>query len=148
MSGGFVSAELVLIRGLPGSGKSTMARKMQGYRHFEADMWFERRGHDWQPFLLTHAHKWCQQETRAALKAGHSVVVANTFTRLWEMDAYMRMADDLDVPVRVITATGRYGSVHDVPPEKMQEMEARWEPWPDGPVEDWPNTSPKLAPVR
>ena len=32
---------LILIRGLPGSGKSTVARMMNSaFEHFEADMWF------------------------------------------------------------------------------------------------------------
>lgn len=41
-----VDTELVLIRGLPGSGKSTMAKVLAlvGYQHFEADMFFVRDG--------------------------------------------------------------------------------------------------------
>jgi tRNA uridine 5-carbamoylmethylation protein Kti12 len=37
--------KLILIRGLPGSGKSTIAREYvkQGYHHFEADMYFEKK---------------------------------------------------------------------------------------------------------
>jgi len=32
---------LVIIRGLPGSGKSTFAKKFveKGFKHYEADMW-------------------------------------------------------------------------------------------------------------
>jgi predicted kinase len=132
-------SELVLIRGLPGSGKSTLAHVFAayGHKHFEADMWFERRGHDFQPFLLTHAHKWCEREARAALEAGKPVVVSNTFTRLWEMDNYIDMAFELGVPVRIVTATGKFKSVHGVPAEKIAQMAERWEPWPDGPVTAW-----------
>ena len=35
--------ELVLVRGLPGSGKSTYARSL-GYPNFEADMFFIKDG--------------------------------------------------------------------------------------------------------
>ena len=33
--------ELVLIRGLPGSGKTTLAKEFTGYDHHEADHFFE-----------------------------------------------------------------------------------------------------------
>lgn len=125
-----------------------MARGMVGFAHFEADQWFEQRGHDWQPFLLTHAHRWCREQTEKALKAGRPVVVANTFTRHWELDEYVRLALDLGVPVRVVTATGNYGSVHNVPPEKIEQMAERWEPLEDGSVTERLSESQKLKPVR
>jgi ABC-type proline/glycine betaine transport system ATPase subunit len=39
-----IKARIRLIRGLPGSGKSTMAKLMDGFVHFEADMYFEVGG--------------------------------------------------------------------------------------------------------
>ena len=34
------TVELVIIRGIPGSGKTTIAKAMTGYQHFEADHFF------------------------------------------------------------------------------------------------------------
>lgn len=118
---------LVLIRGLPGSGKSTMAAHLAacGYLHFETDQFFERGGrYRFHAHMLPEAHVWCQDRVVAALEAGHSVVVANTFTRLWELDAYLSMWPE----VVVIEATGTWPSVHGVPPATVDDMRERWEP--------------------
>lgn len=117
-------AEIVLIRGLPGSGKSTRAKAMSGYKHIEADMYFQRDGeyrHDKNKIQLAHA--WCLAEAKAALENGENVVVANTFTCQWEMKPYI----DLGYSFRIEIATGSFQNIHGVPAATIEKMRIRWE---------------------
>ena len=124
--------ELVLIRGLPGSGKSTMAKAMEGYEHFEADQYFmTENGYEYDPLQIKDAHFQCQERTYNALRSGRKAVVSNTFTRSSEMLPYTMMAKELGVPVRIIEATGAYPNVHNVPKEVIERMRDRWEPTPE-----------------
>lgn len=131
-SSGTSSGELILIRGLPGSGKSTIARTLvsEGFHHFEADMYFEVNGHyQYDASRIRDAHSWCQQMTRRALAAGERVVVSNTFTQLREMAPYLSMTKN----AQVIEATGKWQNVHGVPPVMLERMATRWEALPDNP---------------
>ena len=117
--------KLILIRGLPGSGKSTMAKVLAlvGFEHFEADQFFEVKGvYQYDASRIRDAHAWCQRMARQALEAGKRVVVSNTFTRLNEMEPYRSMTKN----VRVVEATGRWENQHGVPAEMMQRMAERW----------------------
>lgn len=126
-----MAAELVLIRGLPGSGKSTMAKVLAlvGYRHLETDQFFT--GDDgvyrFDRDQLSEAHDWCRFEAMESLEEDRRVVVANTFTTLAEMQPYIDFAHSLDAEVTVVTAAGQWTNTHNVPDEAMQRMRARWE---------------------
>lgn len=127
---------LTLIRGIPGSGKSTLAKLLcsiqkPGYAHlqmlhYEADMFFELQQINFDPKKLNDAHEWCFQETVKALNAGCDVVVSNTFTRIWEMQTYIKLRPECTV----IRCTGNFQNVHGVPPEKVQAMRDRFEDYP------------------
>lgn len=124
------AAELVVIRGLPGSGKSTLAKTLAlvGFEHFEADMYFMHKGvYEFKSSSLGHAHAWCRNAVDEALERGARVVVANTFTRIAELSDYILTASYFGIPLRIIEATGDFGSSHDVPAEKLQAMRDRWE---------------------
>lgn len=125
---------LTLVRGLPGSGKSYIAQalELQDFEtyHFEADMWFDQFNDGvFDPNKLQSAHSWCREQTRECLKDGLSVVVSNTFTRLWEMKPYLDMALELGVQLQVVTVQGNFGSVHGVPETTMDKMKQRFEPF-------------------
>jgi predicted kinase len=121
-------AKLVLIRGLPGSGKTTMARTMTDYKHLETDMYFESaNGYVFDSSQLQVAHNWCLSTVRKNLETGHKVVVANTFVMKWEMKPYIEMAEALGIRYRVITATGNWKSLHSISLGTFKRMQDRWE---------------------
>ena len=131
-----MAKELILIRGLPGSGKSTLAislsKRFQAagldFQHIETDMFFQKLdGYQFDKSKLQEAHKWTQDWCHECLDDKINVIVSNTFTRIWEMKPYIDMAKEFGAKLTVITCEGQHGNVHNVPPEKIQEMKARWE---------------------
>lgn len=120
--------QLILIRGLPGSGKSTIAKQLAGFEHYEADMFHMKNGeYCFQSDKVKDAHNWCKQETFNALVCGKNVVVSNTFTRYWEMQDYFEMAKTFGIKPLVIVANGDFENVHNVPKEVIEAMRNRWE---------------------
>lgn len=123
-------SKIILVRGLPGSGKSTYAKKLNCL-HVEADMFFVKDGeYNFQPGLIASAHEWCQKAAFNAMDWDMDVVVTNTFTQLWEMQPYLDMAAELDADVQVIKLTTQFGSVHGVPETALKAMMDRWEDYP------------------
>ena len=125
---------LTIIRGFPGSGKSTLARLMQNFGffytyHYEADMYMvdENNQYKFDPEKLAVCHKICLQNTKEMLNLGHSVIVSNTFTQIWEMQPYLDHAKSLGIPIQIIHCQGNFQNVHEVPDSKIAQMKARWE---------------------
>jgi predicted kinase len=119
-----LTSKIVLIRGVPGSGKSTKAKNMVGYVHLEADMFFYDNGcYVFDSSKVKAAHDWCEASVKIELEKGNSVVVSNTFIKVWEMKRYV----DLGFPFSVIEMSGKWQNVHGVSLEKIEMMKNRME---------------------
>jgi predicted kinase len=121
--------ELILLRGLPGSGKSTFAKRICN-QHVEADEFFVVNGvYQFDPTKLKQAHAWCQSRTEEWMKQGYNVVVSNTFTQEWEMEAYYKLAEQYGYRVHSLVVENRHEGVneHGVPVDKLEQMKQRFE---------------------
>ena len=144
-----VTLNLFLLRGIPGSGKSTVAENLKPNYWVESDHYFmEKEGDKWvyrfNADLLGDAHKWCQEQTRLYMESIwakacrfrgnngekiHNLVVANTFTTEWEMTPYFKIAKEYGFKVHTLIVENRHESedVHNVPDEVIKKMTERFE---------------------
>jgi predicted kinase len=130
---------LTLVRGLPGSGKSTFANTITNqFSVCEADKFFydEEGNYNFDANKLSAAHEWCKYAVELRMKDNQDneqfyphIVVSNTFTKEWEMAEYFELAKKYEYMVFTIIVENRHGGVnqHGVPAEKLEQMKNRFE---------------------
>jgi predicted kinase len=123
---------LILLRGLPGSGKTTLAKSLAG-EHIEADMYFvdkETGAYNFDGSKLKNAHNWCKDVVEHWMKDDiQRIIVSNTFTQEWEMEAYYLLAETYGYIVHSVIVENRHGGVneHGVPTDKLEQMKNRFQ---------------------
>lgn len=127
-------AKMYLLCGLPGSGKSSKARKLQealpGSQLFEADMYFTNPDgtYLYDKTLVSEAHSWCRFATEQAMDDYCcDVIVANTFIRRKDREIYEAMAARHGYEFQIVKCRGEWASVHNVPTDVIARMREAWE---------------------
>eukprot|EP00644_Phytophthora_capsici_P017669 jgi/Phyca11/571513/estExt2_Genewise1.C_PHYCAscaffold_420300 len=148
---------VVILRGIPGSGKSTLGREIEvicrhrgvAFTACSADFFFETpRGYVFDVSKLGAAHSKCKAEFARAVHGDtprkadggkatqHVVLVDNTSTQRWEYETYEHIATSSGSHVHIVEMrcedafmAYRMGqrNSHGVPPDKVVSMFMRWE---------------------
>lgn len=118
---------LLIIRGLPGSGKTTLSEFI-GLPYCEADQFWEEYDYDFDPELLSATHTYCFSKVESYLASGQSVIVSNTSSADSEFEDYYDLADEYDARVISLIVENRHNgrSIHEVPAQTIQRMRARF----------------------
>lgn len=130
--------EVIIMRGLPGSGKSTW---VQNYCRAatpatyplicSADEYFMKtKVYEFNPVLIGDAHDFCFQKFLNGLvyKPAYDVIIVdNTNTRAWEISPYYRHAELLKIPVRIVWVEADFETcvrrnTHGVPTATIRKM--------------------------
>ena len=125
---------LYIVRGVPGSGKSTFAKRLVGddFLVCEADKYFVDKETGEYNFDLTKikdAHQWCQGFVKTDMVLEYpKIVVSNTFTQEWEMQPYIDMAKEHNYMVFTIIVENVHGgkNIHNVPDDRIKQMKERF----------------------
>ena len=122
---------LILVRGVSGSGKSTIAPMFENAVLVSTDDFFldEYGDYVFDANSLVINHQFCQLAVSMMMKDEEElIVVHNTFTADWEMDAYFDLAREHGYAVHTIIVENRHGSknVHDVPQDVVKAQKERF----------------------
>lgn len=125
---------LVIIRGLPGSGKTSLASLFAALPRSVAVAQDDYPGrydlNGYHPELNGEVARWCFDKVREYMELGMSVIaVHNTFVTKDSIGPYCALAKEYGYRCQVVECQGDYGSEHNVPQSVINDMRARWEPW-------------------
>lgn len=127
-----------IMRGIPGSGKSTVASELAGESgviHSTDDFFYDDGGvYRFDPNLLGRNHARNQAAFRESLSLGISPVVCdNTNSQRWEFEPYVELAKEQGYIVAVVSLShpdpdvAAARNVHGVSAEVIRRMINRWE---------------------
>ncbi|PJZ47429.1 ATP-binding protein [Leptospira brenneri] len=125
---------LLALRGIPGSGKTSLAKAISitnGAPIFSIDSYFENETGEYNfDYQKNHlAYKECESKTKEALELGVPfVIVDNTFTLKWELEPYIRLANEFEYLFFVVTVENRHGgkNIHQISEEQIEKMKAKY----------------------
>lgn len=123
---------LSIVRGLPGQGKSTFAKRyFPGVFHCENDMYHvidgEYRFDDKQ---AKAGANWCCEMIEHALSHGCDAVVSNVFVSVNSIERYTKLAAKVGAKCVVYRMRTQYQNQHNVPANVLGHMKAGFADYP------------------
>lgn len=135
--------KLIIVRGLPGSGKSFLAKQLSeevaGSVICSADDYFMYQGkYHFSPNHLHQAHRTCFMKAQAAVELFKAplVIIDNTNTRKKEFKDYLRLAEENQYQIEFKYPQTEWAwdvkecfkkNSHNVPEAVIQKMKDRFE---------------------
>jgi hypothetical protein len=127
---------LYIVRGHPGSGKSSVGILLAPGACYAADDWFDIQAHKngktyaemWDADLLDEAHRWCRDRVEQAMICGMPrIAVTNVFRKRAEIGIYRAIAEDRGYRVSVVRCENNFENVHGVPSKIVASIKATME---------------------
>ena len=136
---------LILIRGVPGTGKSTLANLISDNVYETDDFFINSSGeYHFDPTNLSSYHSLNQFRVKQGMNEDQeTIVVSNTFSQVWEMQPYIDMARANNYELVVIALVGLHPNIHDVPKTVVEKMTERWESYPGEHIYEAAGQTPK-----
>jgi len=120
-----MTKSLIIVRGLPGSGKNTFANLFGAPICCADDYLYINGEYVWTPQRVSRAHMICQSKCEDLLKKGESIViVANTNIKERDVNGYTKLGKQYGYTVFSIIVENRHGgqNEHGVPDEMIANM--------------------------
>jgi predicted kinase len=132
---------MYIMRGLPGSGKSTKAKNLAGDNGIvlSTDDFFTIDGkYKYDPAMIGEAHFWNEMRAQEAIRNNISpIVIDNTSVEAWESKKYVQMGTKTGYDIRIEEADTDWAfnpeelskrNTHEVPQGNIERMLEKWHP--------------------
>lgn len=125
---------LYILRGLPSSGKTTLAKTLEEslpccITYSTDDYFYDLKGgYHWKPERLHINHIKCRSGVKTSMEVSiENIIIHNTSTTEKELKPYLDMAEQHDYKVVSLVVENRHGNKnnHNVPQDTVDKMEQR-----------------------